>query len=213
MTKKDNPSNKEEVVITNSEITSAMREALSYPLDEKALSPYPGPGNLTAIKPIYIVERLNDVFGVGGWIATYEVIPTQGDMAVVKCNLDIPKYDVHIEQFGGNKNRDLGDSYKGAATDALNKCASYLEIGIDIYKQSTPTPQNNQPQYVPSQSDANNGPVQQQMNTNAPKQHVGGQCPQCGGVNVTNIPAGVSKNTGKPYDAFNSCKDCKHTFY
>jgi hypothetical protein len=28
----------------------------------------------------------------------------------------------------------LGDAYKGAATDALTKIGSYLEIGIDVFK-------------------------------------------------------------------------------
>jgi hypothetical protein len=58
----------------------------------------------------------------------------KGAMCVVKGILDIPEYGVHLEQYGGNDNPDMGDAYKGAATDALTKIASYLGIGFDIYK-------------------------------------------------------------------------------
>jgi hypothetical protein len=53
---------------------------------------------------------------------------------VVRATLSIPRYAIAIEQFGGNDNPDRGDAYKGACTDALSKCASYLGIGMDVYK-------------------------------------------------------------------------------
>jgi hypothetical protein len=85
------------------------------------------------IKVIYVVERLNEVFGLNGWRVVNEVVEN-GRMVVVKGALKIPKYNVHIEQYGGNDNPDRGDAYKGACTDALSKCASYLGIGMDVYK-------------------------------------------------------------------------------
>lgn len=36
-------------------------------------------------------------------------------------------------------------------------------------------------------------------------------CRNCGSKNVRLIPAGISKKTGKKYDAFYSCKDCNTT--
>jgi hypothetical protein len=80
-----------------------------------------------------VVERLNEVFGLNGWRVVNEVVEN-GRMVVVKGALKIPKYNVHIEQYGGNDNPDRGDAYKGACTDALSKCASYLGIGMDVYK-------------------------------------------------------------------------------
>lgn len=35
------------------------------------------------------------------------------------------------------------------------------------------------------------------------------KCGNCGSPNLKQIPAGVSKRTGKPYQAFASCQDCK----
>jgi hypothetical protein len=58
----------------------------------------------------------------------------KGAMVVVKGALTIEEYGIRIEQYGGNANPDRGDAYKGACTDALSKCASYLGIGMDVYK-------------------------------------------------------------------------------
>jgi hypothetical protein len=55
-------------------------------------------------------------------------------MVVVKATVTIPEYGIEIEQYGGNDNPDRGDAYKGACTDALSKCASYLGVGMDVYK-------------------------------------------------------------------------------
>lgn len=35
------------------------------------------------------------------------------------------------------------------------------------------------------------------------------KCNNCGSPNIKHIPAGVSKKTGKPYQAFSVCEDCK----
>jgi len=108
-------------------------QELKKPLDKKALKKHPSKSFLTVINPMYVVERLNDVFGLGKWTARYEVV-VQDKEPVVKCILTVPDDGIHVEQFGGNNNIDLGDAYKGAATDALTKCASYLGVGMDIYK-------------------------------------------------------------------------------
>jgi hypothetical protein len=111
------------------ELITKLRE----PLPPEAVSPNPQKPGLSVIKVIYVVERLNEVFGLNGWRVVNEVVEN-GRMVVVKGALKIPKYNIHIEQYGGNDNPDRGDAYKGACTDALSKCASYLGIGMDVYK-------------------------------------------------------------------------------
>ncbi len=106
---------------------------LKEPLPREAVSPNPQKPGLSGIKVIYVVERLNDVFGLNGWHIDNEIVET-GRMVVVRATLTIPKYSIAIEQFGGNDNPDRGDAYKSACTDALSKCASYLGIGMDVYK-------------------------------------------------------------------------------
>jgi hypothetical protein len=106
---------------------------LKEPLPREAVSPNPQKPGLSAIKVIYVVERLNDVFGLNGWHVDNKVVEA-GRMVVVRATLSVPRYAIAIEQFGGNDNPDRGDAYKGACTDALSKCASYLGIGMDVYK-------------------------------------------------------------------------------
>jgi hypothetical protein len=115
------------------ELPEDLKLKLKEPLPAAAVSPNPLKPGLSAIKVIYVVERLNDVFGLNGWRVDNEILET-GQMIVVRATLSIPKYAIAIEQFGGNDNPDRGDAYKGACTDALSKCASYLGIGMDVYK-------------------------------------------------------------------------------
>jgi hypothetical protein len=132
-------------------ITKEMRAMLNAPLPSEALKQHPTKAFLTTIKPIYVIERLNDVFGVGAWICKSIELKTdisEGQI-VVKGILEIPEYGIYLEQYGGNDNGgedkkgfDLGDAFKGAFTDALTKIASYLEIGIDVHKGKSSSKSN-----------------------------------------------------------------------
>lgn len=108
-------------------------QKLKAPLPAEAVSPNSDKPGLSSIKVIFVVERLNEVFGLNGWKVVNEVVES-GQMVVVKATLGVPKYGITVEQFGGNNNFDRGDAYKGACTDALSKCASYLGVGMDVYK-------------------------------------------------------------------------------
>ena len=114
------------------ELKKEQIELLRKPLDAKAISPHPTKTYLSTIKAIYVVERLNLVFGIGGWRVENQFIEKVEKMVVVKSVFICG--DIYIEAFGGNDNVDLGDAYKGACTDALTKIGSYLEIGMDVFK-------------------------------------------------------------------------------
>lgn len=122
-----------EALAARRELPPDLLEKLKAPLPSQAVSPNPDRPGLSAIKVIYVVERLNEVFGLNGWHIANEVIE-KGAMVVVKGTLTIDDYGILIEQYGGNANPDRGDAYKGACTDALSKCASYIGIGMDVYK-------------------------------------------------------------------------------
>jgi len=116
---------------------------LNLPLPKEAVSQHPTRTYLSAIKAIYVVERLNDVFGIGGWYIKHDIIEAD-TMIVVKGIFTVPEHGIEIEQFGGNDNADRGDAYKGACTDALTKIGSYLGIGMDVFKglsEHSTTPQ------------------------------------------------------------------------
>lgn len=122
-------------------LTDEQIKKLKEPLPAAAVKPHPTKTFLSSIKAIYVVERLNDVFGIGSWHLKSEVIDNKTAMIVVKSVLTIPEYGIELESFGGNdnggensKNHDTGDAYKGATTDALTKICSYLGIGMDVFK-------------------------------------------------------------------------------
>lgn len=119
---------------------------LNKKLPSWAIKDHPTKQNMSVIHPMAVIERLNDVFGIGGWQFTTEYISCDpfvqktknGErnmfMSAVKGKLTIPQENIIIEQYGGSSNDDRGDALKGGATDALTKIASYLNIGAEIYK-------------------------------------------------------------------------------
>lgn len=107
---------------------------LKAPLPSAAIKQHPSKTYLSTICDIYVIERLNEVFGVGAWKLKVEHITTQGKMVVVKVLFTIPEYNIEYECYGGNDNSDLGDAYKGATTDALTKICSWLGIANEVWK-------------------------------------------------------------------------------
>jgi Rad52/22 family double-strand break repair protein len=148
------------VAASHNALPPEILEKLKTPLPPEAVSPNPERPGLSVIKVIYVVERLNDVFGLNGWRVVNQVVES-GRMVVVKATVTIPEYGIVIEQYGGNDNPDRGDAYKGACTDALSKCASYLGIGMDVYKglrderlKAAPSSNGGQPTSRTAQPDA-----------------------------------------------------------
>lgn len=123
------------------QLSAEQMEQLRKPLPSEAVKQHPTKTFLSTIKAIYVVERLNEVFGIGRWHLKSEIIDNKTAMIVVRSVLTVPEYGIELESFGGNDNggenskgHDLGDAYKGATTDALTKICSYLEIGMDVFK-------------------------------------------------------------------------------
>ena len=119
------------------EITKEMRKELDKPLPEESIKQHPTKPYLSTINAIFVVERLNDVFGIGKWFIRNEIVESTNSMVIIKSVLTVPEYGIRIENFGGNDNKDKGDAYKGAATDALTKIGSYLGIGADVWKSGS----------------------------------------------------------------------------
>lgn len=114
-------------------LNAAQLELLNQPLPAEAKKQHPTKKFLTTINPVYVTERLNQVFGVGAWQIHSEVISAD-KMVVVKTTLSIPEYGIEYECYGGNDNADIGDAYKGAVTDAITKIGSWMGIGVEVWK-------------------------------------------------------------------------------
>jgi len=113
------------------------QEKLLVPLPMEALKQHPTRTYLTSINSIYVTERLNNVFGLAGWKTTTNVIKDDGKWVVVQMFFTAADGDsdglIEHNAFGGNDNEDIGDRYKGAATDALTKIGSFMGIGSHVW--------------------------------------------------------------------------------
>jgi hypothetical protein len=130
---------------------------LDRPLPAEALKAHPTKKDssgtpMTTIKAIFVIDRLNEVFGVGVWNlkTTYishdkivRVTQAQKErteyISAVHTELSVPSYDIHLECIAGSTNDDLGDALKGGTTDGITKIASYLGIGAHIWRGTKPS--------------------------------------------------------------------------
>ncbi len=128
-------------------LPSIYREKLSAPMPPEAIKQHPTKSYLSTIKAIYITERLNSVFGISGWDFEHNIVGiydnTIGDKkipnAVCEGRIYIREFDLYTPiQYGGGdidgKGVDPADGFKSAVTDCLGKCASILEVGIQVFK-------------------------------------------------------------------------------
>jgi hypothetical protein len=121
---------------------------IAEPLPPEAIAAHPRMAGLSTIKGIFVTERLNQIFGVGAWvvktdlsspITTVHTTTNAGRerieyTAVAKTIFTVPANDIYYECIASSTNSDPGDAAKGATTDAITKIASWIGIGIDVYK-------------------------------------------------------------------------------
>lgn len=96
-----------------------------------------GNATLTYVPASEVIDRLNACLGVSQWSFACETAHADESYVVVKGRLTVPGGATY-EQYGGqvvNKKKDgnpldLGDDFKGAASDALKKCAQMIGVGL-----------------------------------------------------------------------------------
>ncbi len=123
-------------------IPSELRKMLSQPMPKESIKPHPTKTYLSTIKAIFVIERLNTVFGIGGWEIEHHVvekIPGEKPYIVMAGRIYMRDFDLYTSwQYGGHelsgKGTEPADGYKSAVTDIISKCASLLEIGIQVFK-------------------------------------------------------------------------------
>jgi hypothetical protein len=92
--------------------------------------------DLTSIKAQYIIERMNDVFGIDGWRFTGTYQSTEkGVIYLGKLIYRVGTEDCIREGVGYSDNKkNMGDTYKGATTDFVSKVCSHLGVGNEVFK-------------------------------------------------------------------------------
>lgn len=142
-----------------------IKKKLDEPLPREAIRKVDDKRGLVGFNTQYVVERLNEVFGVIGWSHDVEkdsngerkyrrikieyIVDRKtgelGEKEFVICEAELSIIDPErlrvlksIHTTGGMAiiRGDIDDAYKGCKTDALCKAASYLGIGAEAYKGS-----------------------------------------------------------------------------
>jgi hypothetical protein len=119
-----------------------------------------GRGNpFTSVGAQYIIERFNEVLGVDGWQFTGDFEKVDDGVlffgtlgirmhapspSMVEGVIDNGWHFVEGVGFSAMK-RNLGDTYKGARTDALSKAASLLGVANEVFKGNVPPPGSSAP--------------------------------------------------------------------
>jgi hypothetical protein len=80
-----------------------------------------------------VMDRLDDVLGVGGWSDVYEVLP--GGSVVCRLTAVIDGREVTKTDVGSpSEQPDEGDKMKAAFSDALKRAAVKLSVGRYLYR-------------------------------------------------------------------------------
>jgi hypothetical protein len=186
--------------------------ALAAPFEEKDLKHRPGRAGMTFTyaDARAVAQRLDDVLGIQGW--EFEVSVADAARGVVKGTLHIVvdgKTVIH-EDFGYPNSTQDDEPLKSAASDALRRCAAQVGVGRSLYspEKGVPVPlgrvapRSVAPTGTPEASSAMS--ADDQVMAAAAMMFVqganDGACSH--GEDWQLKPGGVSKVSGKPYNAF-----------
>jgi hypothetical protein len=123
-------------------------DRLSAPFDV-TFTDVRGGVELTYVTGEQVTRRLNEVLGVGGWsfrVLRHDIHAEADEAwALGEIVAEIDGKCVTRQQFGSQKIKrsrstgaplDLGFDLKGAATDAMKKCASLLGVGLYLSRKA-----------------------------------------------------------------------------
>ena len=185
--------------------------ALAAPFEEKDLKHRPGRAGMTFTyaDARAVAQRLDDVLGLTGW--EFEVAVADAARGVVKGTLHIVvdgKTVIH-EDFGYPNSAQDDEPLKSAASDALRRCAAQIGVGRSLYspERGQATARAAAPVSVPqiAKPAASSAlSADDQVMAAAAMLFVAGATEgTCShGEDWQLKPGGVSKVSGKPYNAF-----------
>ena len=193
-------------------MSKKVSEALLAPFEEKDLKHRPGRAGMTFTyaDARAVAQRLDDVLGIENW--QFEVKVADPARAVVHGSLVVViEGKTTIRQDFGYPNSTQDDELlKSAASDALRRCAAQLGVGRSLYSpekgiQVAPRGRTGlERPFQTSSVDSSGGPgaISQDeiVAAKAALLFAQGECSH--GTPWQAKPGGVSKVSGKPYNAF-----------
>jgi len=193
-------------------VSKQIAAALAAPFEEKDLKHRPGRAGMTFTyaDARAVAQRLDDVLGIEGW--EFEVSVADAARGVVKGTLHIVvdgKTVIH-EDFGYPNSTQDDEPLKSAASDALRRCAAQVGVGRSLYspeKGVAVAPlmftRPNVPQIAKPEASSALSADDQVMARAAMLFVQGASDAACShGEDWQLKPGGVSKVSGKPYNAF-----------
>jgi hypothetical protein len=193
-------------------VSKKISEALLAPFEEKDLKHRPGRAGMTFTyaDARAVAQRLDDVLGIENW--QFEVKVADPARAVVHGSLVViidGKTTIR-QDFGYPNSTQDDEPLKSAASDALRRCAAQLGVGRSLYSPDkgvggVPVPLGRVPRVsvapTPISVDSTKGSGDDAMLVaKAAMIFAQGECSH--GTPWQAKPGGVSKATGKPYNAF-----------
>ena len=137
-------------------------DELSKPLDKRAIQRSKGSDtkkgyDTTGYGYQFIVNRFNEVLGVGGWNWAFEEIERaegtykSGTRFIsitgkTTITVNLPSGQISHSEYGGHQSSNLTDALKGASTNALKKTASFFGVGKDAFEGSIDEDNQDQPE-------------------------------------------------------------------
>jgi len=197
-------------------VSKQIAAALAAPFEEKDLKHRPGRAGITFTyaDARAVAQRLDDVLGIQGW--EFEVSVADAARGVVKGTLHIVvdgKTVIH-EDFGYPNSTQDDEPLKSAASDALRRCAAQVGVGRSLYSPekgvavaplmfTRPNVPQNVPQIAKPEASSALSDDDQVMARAAMLFVQGASDGACSHGEAWQLkPGGVSKVSGKPYNAF-----------
>jgi hypothetical protein len=116
-----------------------LREALKKPFDvgEVKWKPQVVKGNraqaIAYIDARVVMDRLDDVFGVGGWEDRYEQLPNDSVVCTLRARVG-SEWVTHQDVGSPSEQPDGGDRTKAAFSDGLKRAAVHYGVGRYLYR-------------------------------------------------------------------------------
>ena len=87
-----------------------------------------------------VMDRLDDVLGVGAWSITVEPISLAEGIVKVRLSGQTPEGNSFVYEDFGYQTREGGEALKEAVSDGIRRCGRYLGIGRYLYRKHDSTP-------------------------------------------------------------------------
>ena len=105
----------------------------------------------------FIVNRFNEVLGIGAWNWSFEEIERAEGVyksgtkfisitGKATITVSLPDGEISHSEYGGHQSSNLTDALKGASTNALKKTASFFGVGKDAFEGSIDEDNQDQPE-------------------------------------------------------------------